>query len=182
VTAGSANPTSTIAALALRAADHLVGHWADVPKPEHPSPAPAPSVAPAPAAVDPPVVRLTAAERAVLREVADVLIPAGDGMPSAGATGVADDLIDRVLRARPDLGARLRAALARCRPDLDALLTRGDEDLAVLRYVVAGAYYLSGDVRAALDYHPDDVAPVRALAFPEYIEEGLLDHLLEATP
>ena len=36
VTAGSANPTSTIAALALRTADHLVEHRRDIPVPAPP--------------------------------------------------------------------------------------------------------------------------------------------------
>jgi hypothetical protein len=182
VTAGSANPTSTIAALALRAAEHLVERFADVAKPEHRLLTPVPAIPSAAAPVDRPVEPLTPAERAVLRQVADVLIPAGDGMPSAVAAGVADDLVDRVLAARPDLAGPLRGALARCTPDLDALIARNDAELAALRYVVAGAYYLAADVRAALDYRPDDVTPVRALDFPEYLEEGLLDHLVGATP
>ena len=122
VTAGSANPTSTIAALALRAADHLVTTRADLPRPEHaaaPRPVTPPPARPAPAPVELPSTRLTDAERVALRTIADVLIPAGDGMPAAADVGVADHLLDRVLRFRPDLVAPLRAALARCRPSLD---------------------------------------------------------------
>ena len=48
-----------------------------------------------------------------------------------------------------------------------------------VRYVVAAAYYLSPAVRAALDYDPERVIPVRPFDFPTYLEEGLLDHLLE---
>jgi choline dehydrogenase-like flavoprotein len=185
VTAGSANPTSTIAALALRAAEHLVERFADVPKPEHrvlTQVPPAPPALSTTAPVEQPVEPLTPAERAVLRQVADILIPAGDGMPSAAAVGIADDLVDRVLAVRPDLAGPLRVALARCTPDLDALIARNDAELAALRYVVAGAYYLAAGVRAAIDYRPEDVTPVRALDFPEYLEEGLLDHLVEVTP
>jgi choline dehydrogenase-like flavoprotein len=184
VTAGSANPTSTIASIALRAAEHLVECVAEVPKPEHRSltpVSPVPPMPPAESPVDQPVEPLTPTERAALREVADILIPAGDGMPSAVAAGVADEFVDRVLAARPELAGPLRRALARCAPDLDALIARDDAELAALRYVVAGAYYLAPDVRAAIDYRPDDVTPVRALDFPEYLEEGLLDHLLEPT-
>lgn len=176
VTAGSANPTSTIAALALRAASRLVERWDDVPKPagrEVAGAAPPPSNPPTPvASLSTP---LTTAERDRFRAAADVLIP------GAAAVGVADDLLDRVLVARPDLLGALRAALERCTPEL-ASLTADDPELAVLRYVTAGAYYLADEVRAALDIRTEDVRPVRALDFPEFLEEGLLDHLLGADP
>jgi hypothetical protein len=51
--------------------------------------------------------------------------------------------------------------------------------LSSIRYVVAAAYYLSPTVRVALGYDPERVVPVRALDFPAYLEEGLLDHLFE---
>ena len=47
----------------------------------------------------------TADERRVLERVGDVLIPAGEGMPSASAAGLGDGLLDALLRARPDLAA-----------------------------------------------------------------------------
>jgi hypothetical protein len=46
-------------------------------------------------------------ERTLLAALADVLIPAGNGMPSASQAGVADLWLDAVLAARPDLGARI---------------------------------------------------------------------------
>lgn len=172
-TSGSANPTSTIAAVALRAAERLIGRWGELPVPEHPTVVAAPVRRPATTAAAPPARPLDEAERVVLRVAADELIPAGDGMPAASAVDVAGTLIDRVLAARPDLLDGLRAALAQPHDDAAA---------GPLRYAVAAAYYLSDEVRDALSYHPQDVQPVRALAFPEYVEEGLLDHLLEASP
>jgi hypothetical protein len=115
----------------------------------------------------------TANERARLRALADDLIPAAGDMPAASATGVADEQLDRVLRARPDLAEAVRGALAVDDP--------ADDALATLRYVVAAAYYLSPIVRAALGYAPEQVTPVRSLEFPGYVEEGLLDFMLEAT-
>jgi hypothetical protein len=44
------------------------------------------------------------------------------------------------------------------------------------------SYTLAPAVRHALEYDPERVAPVRPLQFPDCLEEGLLDHLLEATP
>ena len=54
------------------------------------------------------------AELAALAAVADRLIPAADGMPSAGDV-VGEERLRFVLNARPDLAEPLRAAL---RPEL----------------------------------------------------------------
>src|SRR5436305_12415465 len=116
----------------------------------------------------------TVTERARLRALADELIPAAGDMPAASTVGVADEELDRVLRARPDLVPALREALAVDEP--------ANEASATIRYVVAAAYYLAPTVRIALDYAPEPATPVRALEFPEYLEEGLLDFMLEATP
>jgi choline dehydrogenase-like flavoprotein len=174
VTAGSANPTTTIAAVALRGAERLLQRRSAVPVPAHDRVFSSPGV---PVRVDrepvaEPVRRPTVDERDRLRVLGDVLIPAGDGMPVASSVGVADDQLDRVLRARPDLLAGLRAALGEPEP----LAGRAG---AAIRYVVAAAYYLAPAVRAALGYDPERVATVRPFDFPEYVEEGLLDHLLD---
>jgi choline dehydrogenase-like flavoprotein len=177
VTAGSANPTTTIAAVALRAAERLVADWASIPKPSHRR-----TFATAKRSiatrrvrdVAPPVRLPTAAQRERLRVLADEWIPATDGMPAASEVGTVDAQLDRVLRARPDLAPLVR----------DALDDEGEPTgraLYTLRYVLCAAYYLAPEVRAALRYDPEFVATVRPLAFPEYVEEGLLDHLLEAT-
>lgn len=50
--------------------------------------------------------------------------------------------------------------------------------LRAVRTVVAGAYYLSPDVRARLGNDTDPAGPVRVEPYPAYIDEGLLDHLL----
>jgi hypothetical protein len=95
-------------------------------------------------------------------------------MPTASAAGVADAQLDRVLRARPDLAE----------PVCDALAHEGappDTSLRLLRFVVAAAYYLSPEVRAAMQYDPERVSSVSPFEFPEYAEEGLLDHMLDAT-
>ena len=45
--------------------------------------------------------------RATLASLADVLIPAGAGMPSASEAGVAGKWLDEFLDARPELGEHL---------------------------------------------------------------------------
>ena len=201
VTAGAANPTSTISALALRAADHLVERRRHLPVPRRPSSVagfdiPASRIGPAsvPAGRSVPAggsvrLRLGAevtfplAARARLARVADVLIPAGEGMPPASEVGVHEALLDRVLRARPDLAAPLLAVLSETvEADPAATLARlASEDrsgLRALRWVVAGGYYLDEGVRTRLGYPGTVPRPVQAHQYPAYVAEGLLDHLV----
>lgn len=197
VTAGSANPTTTIAALALRAAERLIADRASIPRPSHrrsfpvagSAPVEAPGKAPLAAApstgkspsprrvhevADPAAPPLSAVQRLRLRALADQWIPGNDEMPAASLAGAADAQLDRVLRVRPDLASPLCEALARDGGP-------PDDALPLLRYAVTAAYYLAPAVRAALRYDPERVTPVRPTAYPEYADEGLLDHMLEAT-
>ena len=129
-----------------------------------------------------PVRTLTADERTLLSSLADQLIPGDATMPSASGVDVTGALLDRVLSVRSDLVEPLRQSLsAHAGGDVPAEQLAGDQRFSTIRYVVAAAYYLDARVRAALDYDPEHVAPVRALDFPEYLEEGLLDHLVDAT-
>lgn len=181
-TASGMNPTSTIAALALRTAEHLITERG------LPAPEPRPLKASRPAATLLPlaahraeIVGLTVKERIVLERVGDVLIPGSAGMPSAGDAGVGRELLDALLRARPDLLEPLRSALAVV--PAETLTVQGLRDLgrstfASLTLAVAGAYYLSPNVRDLLDCHNERGRPLETGAFPAYISEGLLDHLV----
>ncbi len=192
VTAGSANPTSTIAALALRAATRLLERRSDLPVPDlprsFPVPAPPPALAATPAAapVGPPVRRPGPDALRRLAALADQLVPAADGMPGAGALLADGALVGRVLDARPDLAEPLRRAC-------DGGSAAGDEDpaaalgqlagddraaLRALRTVVVGAYYLAPEVRDRLGYDPERGEAVPPFAYPAYLDEGLLDHVL----
>jgi choline dehydrogenase-like flavoprotein len=182
VTCGSANPTSTIAAVARRAAERLVARRDEIPRPAHrglvagfTTDASSPVPDPIAIGVREPVWRPTDAQRHRLRTWADELIPPGTDMPAASTVGAADEHLDRVLHVRPDLATALRDALD------DDRLEAGPSSAAV-RYVIAAAYYLAPAVRRALEYDPERVTPVRPLQFPEYVEEGLLDHLLGTAP
>ena len=127
-------------------------------------------------------VQLDPARQAALAAVADLLIPAAHGMPSAG------DVVDArsvafVLGARPDLATPLRAALAdELAPTpaerLAVLEASRPDLLGVLHLVVVGGYYADDDVRVALGYPGQVARPVSAFDYPEYVDEGLLDRVL----
>ena len=127
-----------------------------------------------------------AERRAAFAALADALIPAAHGMPSAG-TVVDDARVGFVLGARPDLADPLWAALD---PDLgDRPATRIEtleherpDLLAVLQLVVVAGYYADPAVREMIGYPGQTARPVQALDFPPYIAEGLLDRVIERGP
>ena len=164
-TAGGMNPTSTICALALRAARHLL---------ETGPPRQAAQVSVSVAVPSTPIAvgitgrsHLNEQQRAELERVADDLLPAGDGMPSASQAGIAEELIEAVFKVRPDLREGVLRGLA------------GDPDsVRALEVAIAGAYYLSPDVRARLGWHSEQGTDLGSPGYPPYVEEGLLDHLM----
>jgi hypothetical protein len=125
---------------------------------------------------------LDAAARRRLGVLADVLIPAGDGMPSASQAGIAEGLLDQALAVRPDLIAALARVLAIDFTDaglyLEQLSQQDSEGRAAVETVVAGAYYLSDEVKARLSYPGQRAVPITPAPRPEYITEGLLRHAL----
>ena len=118
--------------------------------------------------------------------IADHLIPAAHGMPSAGEV-VGDTRIAFVLGARPDLAEALAASL---RPELGddpaarlAGLERDDPDqrVALVSTVVFG-YYTDRDVRERLGYPGQMAKQLYTWQVPEYIEEGLTDAVIARGP
>ena len=124
--------------------------------------------------------------RAVLRELASHLIPAAHGMPAAGDV-VDDRQLTFVLQARPDLVEALRGAL---RPELGedpgarlaTLAAVEPENAAALQLAVVAGYYTDAAVRAAIGYPGQVAKPMTAFDYPAYIEEGLIDRVLERGP
>jgi hypothetical protein len=106
---------------------------------------------------------LTDQERAVLADLADVLIPAGAGMPAASEAGVAGQWLDAVLAARPDLVDPLRAILASAagEPAPDAIERLGQSGaFAVLAEVVPNAYYMNPAIRERIGYPLQQAVPI----------------------
>jgi hypothetical protein len=128
-----------------------------------------------------PGTSLSDAERATFAAVADHLIPAAHGMPSA-AEIVTDDRLRFVLRARPDLGEPLKAALrAELGSDVAARLARlADEptNLSALQLAIVGGYYTDARVRQLIEYPGQMAIELRSWEYPAYLEEGLIDAVL----
>ena len=129
---------------------------------------------------------LNAEGRARFGAIADRLIPAGSGMPSASSAGVAGQYLDEVLAARPDLAEPLEAALASV-AGLDAeaavdALRRDAGGWAVLAAVVPAAYFLNPAMREAIGYPGLEARPIDAAAEPDYLADGLLDSVIARGP
>jgi hypothetical protein len=120
--------------------------------------------------------QLTPPRRETLALLADVLIPAGGRMPSARMVGVADERIEQVLTARPDLKSLLLGLLDRVRgEEPGAAIQRVEQsepsDFAALLVAVAGAYYMSPEVRQMIGYTGQQARPIES---SDVIEEDLL--------
>ena len=124
-------------------------------------------------------------ERAVLARLADVLIPAGEGFPSAHEAGVAGDGLDQVLALRPELAAGLKKilALAGDRPAAEVVAQLQASDpigFGILAELIPGAYFLNPHVRSKLGYHGQSPRPIDPHA--DYLEEGLLEAVTARGP
>jgi hypothetical protein len=124
-------------------------------------------------------------ERAILVAIADHLIPAAHGMPSA-AEVLTDDRLRFVVGARPDLADPLLAAL---RPDLgsdvaDRLARLADEptNLSALQLTIVSGYYTDKRVRELIGYPGQMALDIRVWEVPPYLEEGLIDAVLARGP
>lgn len=124
-------------------------------------------------------------ERSLLGQLADVLIPAGEGFPAASRAGVAGTGLDQVLAVRPDLAEPLKALLSEAK-DQDpkafvAQLRHKDPNaFGLLAELVPGAYFLDPDVRAKLGYHGQTPRPIDPS--PDYLEDGLLQSVIDRGP
>ena len=65
---------------------------------------------------------------------------------------------------------------------LAALAEHDPEALAALQLVIVAGYYTDADVRDRLGYQGQVAKPVTALDYPAYLEEGLLDRVIERGP
>ena len=124
-------------------------------------------------------------QRAVLAALADVLIPAGDGMPSASAAAVAEQGLNQVLAAVPSLGASLADVLASAKgreaAEVVARLARTDPAAyGILTEVVTAAYFMNPDVRKAVGYRGQGPSPLDPRV--DYMEDGLLESVIQRGP
>jgi hypothetical protein len=124
--------------------------------------------------------------KSTLAAIAEALIPAAHGMPSA-AEVLTDDRLRFVLNARPDLFEPLRAAL---RPDLgtgvqarlESLGRDEPANLSALQLVIVGGYYTDKRVRELIGYPGQMAIEVKSWLYPAYLEEGHIDAVLARGP
>jgi len=132
------------------------------------------------------LANLDATRRRTLDAVADRLIPAAHGMPSA-AEVLDDERLRFVLTSRPDLIEPLAAAL---RPELgdnvearlDALGRDEPATLGALQLVIVGGYYTDRRVRELIGYPGQMAIELRSWEVPAYLDEGLIDAVLARGP
>jgi choline dehydrogenase-like flavoprotein len=114
-----------------------------------------------------------------LAPLADALIPAAGGMPSASEADATGKWTERALAARPDLAAGFARALEAA--DVESLQKEDPEAFAALAEIVSGAYYMNVKVRKKIGYPGQKSNP----PFPdeaEYYLEGLLPEREEPLP
>lgn len=124
-------------------------------------------------------------ERELLGRLADVLIPAGEGLPCASQAGVSEEGLDQILAVRPDLVEPLKkllAAASGCSATVfvDALQKSDPAAFGVLAEIVPGAYFLNKGVRAHLKYNGQSPKPIDPR--PDYLDDGLLQSVLDRGP
>jgi hypothetical protein len=120
---------------------------------------------------------MSALDRERLGALADVLVPAAEGMPSATEAGVHREGLDRVLAARPDLEPMLVRVLAAAVGEPGDVLRRlqaADEaGFAALALAVTGAYYTDPVVRRLIGYPGQQYRPELVTHAPDWDETAL---------
>lgn len=139
-----------------------------------------------PTAAPDPLLAFDADQLTAFAAVAERLIPAAHDMPSAGEV-VGEARLRFVLESRPDLIESLGKAL---RPELGddpvvrlATLEHDEPDLhgALVSTVVFG-YYTDKGVRDRLGYPGQEAITLYSWKVPDFMEEGLIDPVLERGP
>ncbi|CUR58789.1 conserved hypothetical protein [metagenome] len=124
---------------------------------------------------------LTDDDRSTFAGIADVLIPDAEGMPSATQAHVPERHLDEALSYRPDLAEGLQQALGAARglPAEEAIELLNTEHIPAfeaLGTLLAGAYFLSPDVRELIGYPGQVPTPARD-DVDSYLD--LLENVLE---
>lgn len=126
--------------------------------------------------------------RTRLARIADGLIPGTEEMPAPGSLDIGGRQLDLVLASRPDLADGLRRALEAAGEADDPIawverLATSDPPAhdALVTVVVAG-YYLHPEVQRRLGYPGQVGEVVRVDPYPEFVDEGQLERVLERGP
>lgn len=132
-----------------------------------------------------PAFALTSDMRKRFARIADELVPPHEKMPAPSEIDISGKQLDAVLASRPDLRADLVRVLAR--PDeiaaavelMDEMKRTDPAGHEAVTLAVIGGYYMHDEVKRRLGYPGQTSQPVAANLFPAYVDEGLLDPLVE---
>ncbi|MBK5933614.1 hypothetical protein C8N32_1287 [Rhodovulum imhoffii] len=125
--------------------------------------------------------------RATYAKLADYLIPEYNGKPAASAVGVHLEMLDEVMRIRPDLEDGFRRAVEACAgqdasAELNALARSDSAAFAALTTVATGGYMMTDEAREAVGYPGQDAAPYDVTETPEYLTNGMLQRVIDRGP
>lgn len=132
--------------------------------------------------------QITDTRRATFAGIADVLIPAFEGMPSASSVEVHGKMLDHVVSLRPDLVENLLRGLdaaAGKAPEVAANdLNKADPAaLSAIGLAASAGYYMTPQVRALIGYPGQQSRPVADPdATPEYVSNGMLQQVVDRGP
>ncbi len=113
-------------------------------------------------------------DRSTLAGLADVLIPASAGFPSASQVGVADEGLDQVLAVRPDFAKPLKVILqsAKGRNPAEVVAQLQDENPA--------SFAALAEIVAGVGYHGQVPQPLASR--PDHLNDGLLQPVIDRGP
>ncbi len=126
-------------------------------------------------------------EREVFAALADVLIPAAEGMPAASAMDVQGEMLDRILGLRPDLAEAFRRGLAaatghRASAAAEALNRDDAEAFGAISIIASAGYYMTRTVRELIGYPGQENRPADPDETPEYLANGMLQQVIDRGP
>ena len=118
-------------------------------------------------------------ERRTFAAIADVLIPAAEGMPAATEVDVHNEVADRLLGLRPDLLEPFKRGCAasvdkEAQTAAEWLNEHDPEALSAIGLIASAAYYMSPRVRELIGYPGQESRPADPDETPEYIANGML--------
>lgn len=126
-------------------------------------------------------------DRAALGQLADLLIPAAAGMPSATEVDVQGKWMDRATGARPELVSLLRPAIdavlaADAERALAELKANDMDALETFMNTIAACYYMHPGVRKRIGYSGQDALPISEGEAEYYLSDDLLGPVLARGP
>lgn len=123
---------------------------------------------------------ITDTRRATFAGIADVLIPASEGMPAASTVEAHGKMLDHVLSLRPDLVENLLRGLDAAEGQdpqqaANALNTSDAAALSAIGLAASAGYYMTPQVRELIGYPGQQSRPdTDPDATPEYVANGML--------